>query len=418
MIWLVRLTAGVAIALSGCCLATGIAAAQFLTTIPSEIRITTDADSLKLPGPYAFGIGPVGFQTLPTGFHYVETKPASSSLGWPNFLVISPAAGILPKPGESMTAVWVILNPEVVPSMPAGSYAEGAGFAATGQTAASGGISILLDLKPGPPPALQSVLSAASLQQEISPGEIVSIFGAHLGTAPVTAHYDGAGLYPTDLSHRNVPYPPSYPYPHDGVTFNGIPAPLLYYSQTQINAIVPYGVAGQKSVNIVVTHNGMQSAPFPLPVADTSPGIFTATQNGNGQGAILNGNQTPNSASNPAAKGSAISIFATGTGVLQQTVPDGSILFGGGATCPNSLSSTACKPTASGNAAFPAAPVSLTIGGQPAPLQYVGPSPGSAAALLQVNAFVPDGVSSGPQPVVLTVGQNSNTQQQVTVAVQ
>jgi uncharacterized protein (TIGR03437 family) len=57
------------------------------------------------------------------------------------------------------------------------------------------------------------------------------------------------------------------------------------------------------------------------------------------------------------------------------------------------------------------------IGGQPAPLQYVGPSPGSAAALLQVNALVPDSIGSGQQPVLLTVGQNSNAQQQVTVAV-
>ena len=62
-------------------------------------------------------------------------------------------------------------------------------------------------------------------------------FGAHLGTAPVTAHYNDAGLYPTDLSHQTVPYPVGYGLPHDGVTFNGIAAPLLYYSQNQIDAV-------------------------------------------------------------------------------------------------------------------------------------------------------------------------------------
>ncbi|PWT98656.1 MAG: hypothetical protein C5B51_28735 [Terriglobia bacterium] len=411
-----RLAAGTAIACGGCCLATGVAMAQMLATVPSQIHITANADSLNLPGPYTFGIGtvfPAGSQGNAIGFHYVGAVTNPSQ---PNFVVVSPSSGIATATGPA-TTVWVALNPDVVPYLPTRGYVVVLQFAATGLTSPSASVTVILDVNSSGAPQVQSVLSAATLRQEISPGEIVSIFGFYLGTAPVTAHYNGAGLYPTDLSHQNVPYPPD-PFPHDGVTFNGIAAPLLYYSPTQINAIVPYGVAGQKSVNVVVTHNGDRSAPFSLPVVDTSPGIFTSSQNGNGQGAILNANQTPNSASNPAAKGSAISIFATGTGVLQQAVPDGSVLFGGGATCPNLLSSTGCKPTASGNAAFPAATVSLTIGGQPAPLQYVGPSPGSAAALLQVNALVPDGVSSGPQPVVLTVGQNSNAQQQVTVAVQ
>jgi hypothetical protein len=40
------------------------------------------------------------------------------------------------------------------------------------------------------------------------------------------------------------------------------------------------------------------------------------------------------------------------------------------------------------------------------------------AGLLQVNAFVPDGLASGPQTVVLTVGNNSNSSQTITVTVQ
>jgi hypothetical protein len=37
--------------------------------------------------------------------------------------------------------------------------------------------------------------------------------------------------------------------------------------------------------------------------------------------------------------------------------------------------------------------------------------------MLQVDAFIPDGIGSGPQPAVLIVGENTNSQQQVTVAV-
>jgi uncharacterized protein (TIGR03437 family) len=66
----------------------------------------------------------------------------------------------------------------------------------------------------------------------------------------------------------------------------------------------------------------------------------------------------------------------------------------------------------------PAAPVSLTIGGLPARFLYIGPAPYRVFGMLQMNAVVPDGIESGPQPVVLTIGGNNNAQQQITVAVQ
>jgi uncharacterized protein (TIGR03437 family) len=66
----------------------------------------------------------------------------------------------------------------------------------------------------------------------------------------------------------------------------------------------------------------------------------------------------------------------------------------------------------------PVAPVSLTIGGQPAKILYAGAAPFLVSGVLQVNAIVPEGIGSGPQPLVLRVGQSSNAQQQVTVAVQ
>jgi uncharacterized protein (TIGR03437 family) len=38
--------------------------------------------------------------------------------------------------------------------------------------------------------------------------------------------------------------------------------------------------------------------------------------------------------------------------------------------------------------------------------------------VFQVNAVVPAGIGAGPQPVVLTIGNNNNAAQQVTVAIQ
>ena len=206
----------------------------------------------------------------------------------------------------------------------------------------------------------------------------MSIYGANIGTPPVTAQYDGAGLYPTTLGNTTV-------------TFNGAAAPLLYVSTGLINAVVPYAVAGQKTVDVIVTHDSQKSPPLSIPIVDTSPGVFSVGQNGSGQGAILNALTnapfTLNSVDNPVPMGSYIVMYTTGPGLWNQTVPDGSILL------------VVREPPYF----VPAAKVSLTIGGQPATMSYAGAAPYMVSGMLQVNAIVPPGIGSGPQPVVLTI---------------
>ena len=253
-------------------------------------------------------------------------------------------------------------------------------------------------MAPPPPPAVTAVVSVATLQPDISPGELVSIMGTNLSTPPITSQYDGSGLYPTLLGNTKV-------------TFNGTPAPLLYVSTGQVDAVVPYGVAGANSLNVIVTHYGVASPAFSIPLVDTSPGICIASQSCSKEGGILNAASrslnmvTPNNAEIPAPKGSAITIFATGAGLWKRSVPDGSVVL------------NAFPPSVPFSLA-PAAPVSLTIGGLPATILYAGSAPFKVSGVLQVNAVVPDGVDSGPQPVVLTIGERNNSQQQLTVAVQ
>ncbi len=65
---------------------------------------------------------------------------------------------------------------------------------------------------------------------------------------------------------------------------------------------------------------------------------------------------------------------------------------------------------------FTTQPVTVTIRGQPAKLLYAGTLGAQATwSVLQVNAVVPDGVGSGPQPILLKIGANDNSQQNVTV---
>jgi len=162
---------------------------------------------------------------------------------------------------------------------------------------------------------------------------------------------------------------------------------------------VPYEIAGSSVTKVVVSRFGVASTPLSLPVAATAPAIFSANQSGNGQGAILKEDNSPNSPDNPASSGSVIQVFATGEGVCLG-VATGSV--------------TPAQPPFP----KPAASVSVTIGGKPARIQYAGEAPGAVSGLLQVNAVVPDNLPSGSYAVVLTVGNNSNDSQTITVAVQ
>ena len=124
--------------------------------------------------------------------------------------------------------------------MEPGGYSLSVNFAPVDPSAGVGsGTAVTLRLQGQGAPGIASVVSAASLQPSISAGEIVSIFGTHLSTPPLNGQLSDAGVYPTTLGNTQV-------------TFNGIAAPLLYVSNNQINCLVPYGVAGHKTVDVVV----------------------------------------------------------------------------------------------------------------------------------------------------------------------
>jgi uncharacterized protein (TIGR03437 family) len=97
------------------------------------------------------------------------------------------------------------------------------------------------------------------------------------------------------------------------VNIGGSPAPLLYVSDTQINAVVPLGLTSPSTVKLSVTRDGVPLSDFRVVVDAVAPQIF---RNADGSAAALNQDGTINSASQPAAPGSIVSIWATGTGVF------------------------------------------------------------------------------------------------------
>jgi len=233
-------------------------------------------------------------------------------------------------------------------------------------------------------PVITALVNAASYANSaVAPGEIVAIFGQNLGPeALTTGSWDANGNLGAGISGTQV-------------TFNGVPAPLLYTSAFVMAAIVPFEIAGANQTAVQVTSGGSFSVVRTFPVSATAPGIFTLDSSGSGQAAVLNQDFSVNSEANPAAQGSVIVVYATGGG---QTNP------------PDTTGSTAQ------GAAQVTASVSATIGGQPAQVLYAGHAGGEVAGVMQVNLQVPNGVT-GDVPVALTVG-GVTSQTTATVAIQ
>jgi len=276
--------------------------------------------------------------------------------------------------------------------------------------------------------------------QSVSPREIISIFGQNLGPTPLVTAVPLAApgttaplLYPTTLGNVQVQF--RIP------TATGpllVLAPLIMVFGNQINAIVPYEVSqavpaplATAAIVTITVVNGVNppatpaaTTPVPVYVVAANPAIFTFGALGQGQAAVLNYDAATNSylinsAKNAAARGSTISIYATGMGDL--TIPGTPP-----ASCPTPP--VAGLPLGNGEVACAAITlpnfavnVNVFIDGQLSVVNYAGTSPGSVGGLVQINAVVPPTAHTGQAITITTsVGDKVNarrSQPLVTLAV-
>jgi len=206
-----------------------------------------------------------------------------------------------------------------------------------------------------------------------SPGEIMVLFGATQGPASLTtAQADTNGKLPTILAETRL-------------LFDGVAAPLLYAVAGQAGVIVPFGVAARQQTAMQYEYQGIRSNVVSVPVLEAKPGLFTLDTSGTGEAAALDANYAPVTRAAPIQKGGIVLLFLTGGGQTSPAGVDGLI------------TSQAPLP-------MPLAKVTATIGGLDAPVLYAGGAVGLVQGGIQVNVKVPDAVSSGEQPVVITVG--------------
>jgi uncharacterized protein (TIGR03437 family) len=109
------------------------------------------------------------------------------------------------------------------------------------------------------------------------------------------------------------------------VVVQGIPAPIWRLDSAYIVFLMPNNAPTSGNVDIVVQDvaTGEILGAGTYPIGPAAPAFFTANTQGTGQISATNGDGTPNSASNPAAQGSTITIWMNGYGHLDNAPDDG-----------------------------------------------------------------------------------------------
>ncbi len=350
-----------------------VVTAQTLTVAPATLNLTYVLGSPTTPQPQTVQVTSSG-----TG---VTFSAAATTTGGGNWLSVTPASGTAP---ASLT-----INTNVS-GLPAGDYTGTIAINSpnsVNQPAAT--VTVKLSVLVIPKPVLTAVQNAASaIIGPVSPGENIVIYGSGIGPATLALGHVTNNLFDTTISNTRV-------------LFDGVAAPIVYARADQTSVMVPYFVGRGPSTNVVIEYQGVQSSPVTLSVSATAPGIYTLNQAGSGQGAILNEDLSVNAAANRAPKNTVIAVYMTGEGATSPSGIDGGIAGFNGTPL-----------------AKPLLPVTATVDGIPATVEYYGSAPVSIYGLMQVNIRIPANVSSGPSvPIVITVGTTS-TQTNVTVAVQ
>jgi uncharacterized protein (TIGR03437 family) len=167
-----------------------------------------------------------------------------------------------------------------------------------------------------------AVVNAFSYQGgAAAPGEIVSIFGNGFSASPK-------------------------------VSFNQVPAPLLFGDAQQLNVRAPPELDGLSEATLYIDGRAVDT----LPLQRAHPGLSPL---------VFNGDLTVNTAANPTRPGDVVVLFATGEGRNPR--------------------------------------IDLRIGEAPAEILFSGP-PAGIDGVLQINARIPTSISTGQVPIVLRVG--------------
>lgn len=275
---------------------------------------------------------------------------------------------------------------------------------AAAQRAVPGVFLAAFDLStPAAGPQLSCVTDAATLALvgPVAPGQLVTLFGYELGPQTgVSGSAPNQTSFPTSLANVQV-------------TFDGLPAPLLYVSSSQINAQVPFEVAPQASTVMTVsvapdsTSAYSTAATRLFAVAGSNPSLFIDTSvpppncvplafSGFASLVALNSDGSLNGCGNPAKPGSTVTVFLNGVAAE----PNGFFPITGSITVSNTGPLGNEVDVRGGSALAPNGDVASLAAGP------LFPVPGSIAGVDQLAIQLPGTAASGLQAVSLAVAIN------------
>lgn len=325
-----------------------VVAPPTVSASPTSITFTANTNNVVTPATQTI-------EVRSTGSQITYTAQATVPSGQPQWLIVSPTTTATTPSNLTVSVSLTGLQPGVYN----GTITINTGLPQPIT------IPVQLNYQQVNPPVIASVTNAASfLPTAVSPGMIVAIFGQNLGPQNlVRLRLTPSGTVDTTLETVRV-------------TFDGIPAPLLYVRSDVVSAVVPYGIGGRSSVRLQVENQGARSTEVNVRVVDAAPALFTVNQQGDGQAAIQNSDFSINSPGNPAARGQFAIIYLTGEGQTSPAGVDGLI------------ASTSLLRSPIGR-------VEVRIGGQLAEVLYAGSVPTTVLGLAQVNVIIPAGAPVG-----------------------
>jgi uncharacterized protein (TIGR03437 family) len=158
------------------------------------------------------------------------------------------------------------------------------------------------------------------------------------------------------------------------IYIGGTAAFLIYAQSGQVNALVPFGVAGG-STTVQAEYNGVMGNTVTVPAVNSAPGVFTQAY-GPGQAWMVNGDGSFNSSTNPAARNTYAAFWVTGQGLVNTPVQDGT------------------QPTGPPYPS-PLLPVTVTIGGVLVPAANVVFAELVYSGEIQINLLIPGNTPTG-----------------------
>jgi uncharacterized protein (TIGR03437 family) len=279
-------------------------------------------------------------------------------------------------PGDG-NQYWLGANGQVLLGVGKGNfYSIVAGLHAATYAAANPKTDVFLN-----PLGIVNAASFAPATAPVAPQEMVTLFGANLSTGTAQATVP----LPTTLLNTRV-------------LVNGIAAPLVAVSPTQITMLVPRSVTPDFTgyAYFQVQNNGAV-CPSPAPTGSqcptsnavtmytnyTAPGTFSLSADGLGPAAAEGAGYRVIGANNPAAPGDIPMLFLTGMGSVSPSLADG---------VPSSPTGNPLNVMDIYNESA----LAVYFDGYASPnITFAGVVPGYAAGLFQINARIPCSVSNG-----------------------